>query len=260
MAAKQKYEPLPRSERGTCDEGDVTRGLRRGYSANLMTLSLTALVSAFIGAMLAVMIQRGIANYSSKEDVAQQRLNYLLSFPLEALKFVPDEKYISESTPESDRAWEELLGPSRGFISLSQPQQQYGLGLGRPVKNDPDSQVYGVTMFHQIHCLIMIRKTYYGLLRGQYDLTAINNASGQNIPHEILHNDHCFDFLQQSIRCAGLMQIELPNENGRMIFDGYGSQHTCKSWGRSASSKTHVHHHHHEATGGHSHADGRVDS
>ncbi|KAK6838029.1 hypothetical protein PG987_006310 [Apiospora arundinis] len=154
MAAKQKYEPLPRSERGTCDEGDVTRGLRRGYSGNLMKMSLTALVSAFVGAMLAVMIQRGIANYSSKEDVAQQRLNDLLSFPLEDLKFVPDEKYISESTPESDRAWEELLGPSRGFISLSQPQQQYGLGLGRPVRNDPDSQVYGVTMFHQIHCLV----------------------------------------------------------------------------------------------------------
>lgn len=76
----------------------------------------------------------------------------------------------------------------------------------------------------------MIRNTYYGLLRGQYNVSAINPANGQNIPHEILHNNHCFDFLQQSVRCAGLMQIELPNEKGRMIFDGYGSEHTCKSW------------------------------
>lgn len=79
MAPRQKYELLSRSERITCDEGDVYRGLRRGYGASLMQMGLIAMVSAFVGAILTVFIQWEIANYSFKEDAAQQRLDDLLS-------------------------------------------------------------------------------------------------------------------------------------------------------------------------------------
>lgn len=79
MAPGQMYTLLSRSERTTCDEGYVCRGLRRDYGATFMQMGLTVLVSAFVGAMLAVLIQREIANYSSKKGANQQRLDDLLS-------------------------------------------------------------------------------------------------------------------------------------------------------------------------------------
>lgn len=93
----------------------------------------------------------------------------------------------------------------------------------------------------------MIREIYYGILLGDYNATeyqievedATGHASHDNHEHahdqsgkwfKIKHTKHCFDYLQQSIRCAGLMQVEMPRGPDRNIFDGYGSPHTCKQW------------------------------
>lgn len=90
---------------------------------------------------------------------------------------------------------------------------------------------------------IMIREIYYGLLLGDYNATQYvsmtdgHRVNGHEHEHDksdwwfkIEHTKHCFDYLQQSIRCAGLMQIELPHGPDRNVFDGYGSPHTCKRW------------------------------
>jgi len=77
---------------------------------------------------------------------------------------------------------------------------------------------------------IMIRDIYYGLLQGRYNVSDFGLNGATEVPFEIKHAKHCFDYLQQSIRCAGLMQIELPHGEHRTVFDGYWSDHQCKSW------------------------------
>lgn len=90
----------------------------------------------------------------------------------------------------------------------------------------------------------MIREIYYGVLLGDFNATEYQaelEGAASHGDHEhahdkagkwfkIKHTKHCFDYLQQSIRCAGLMQVELPQGPDRNIFDGYGSPHTCKRW------------------------------
>nr|A0A8J9WH54.1 RecName: Full=UstYa family oxidase phomYa; AltName: Full=Phomopsin biosynthesis cluster protein Ya [Diaporthe leptostromiformis]BDA39139.1 DUF3328 [Diaporthe leptostromiformis] len=180
-------------------------------------------------------------------DSSEAKLQSLLWMPTEIVVFQPNDLFASIPSPTSDRAWDELLGPSRGFVNFENPEEELGLPPGRPVPDDPKSAVYGISMFHQLHCLIMIREIYYGILLGEYNTTMfhveMDNADGgadkDNHEHEhdrsgkafkIKHTKHCFDYLQQSIRCAGLMQVEMPQGPDRNIFDGYGSPHVCKRW------------------------------
>jgi len=90
----------------------------------------------------------------------------------------------------------------------------------------------------------MIREIYYGVLLGDYNLTDHQAELEEEVDHgnhehahekggewfKMKHTKHCFDYLQQSIRCAGLMEVEMPQGPDRNIFDGYGSPHTCKRW------------------------------
>lgn len=76
----------------------------------------------------------------------------------------------------------------------------------------------------------MLRDIHFGLLQGKYNASDYDTSSGSDTSFIFEHTEHCFDFLQQSIRCAGLVQIELPRGSRKNVFDGYGSEHTCKSW------------------------------
>lgn len=48
------------------------------------------------------------------------------------------------------------------------------------------------------------------------------------------HAQHCFDYLRQSIMCAGDMTIEHAREpplgEKRVTTDGWGVEHQCKDW------------------------------
>lgn len=76
----------------------------------------------------------------------------------------------------------------------------------------------------------MIRDIHFGLLQGKYNASDYDSTGNSEKSFVFEHTEHCFDFLQQSIRCAGLVQIELPHGSRNNVFDGYGSEHTCKSW------------------------------
>lgn len=47
------------------------------------------------------------------------------------------------------------------------------------------------------------------------------------------HVGHCFDYLRQSLMCAGDMSVEWPRveSDGRKIaVDGWGVEHRCRRW------------------------------
>lgn len=75
----------------------------------------------------------------------------------------------------------------------------------------------------------MIRDLYYNALQSNTNASSHSHGSA-DLAFDIEHTEHCFDYLQQSIRCAGLMQIEVPHGSRNNIFDGYGTEHSCTSW------------------------------
>ncbi|CAN8101699.1 unnamed protein product [Discula destructiva] len=136
---------------------------------NLLRTGLLMTIAAILGAFISTAFQaRSTAVSIITTTPELESLQSLLSFTSETVRFVPNRTFASPASPETDKAWMELLGPSNGFIALENPQI-YGLGPGRSIDGDKH-QVYGVTMFHELHCLIMIRDIYYGLLQAVHPL------------------------------------------------------------------------------------------
>ena len=76
-----------------------------------------------------------------------------------------------------------------------------------------------------------MRKAYWTILEGV--------ESGDPRQSKMLlgphgqHVGHCFDYLRQSIMCAGDMSMEWPRtepDGRRVAVDGWGIPHQCKSW------------------------------
>lgn len=89
-----------------------------------------------------------------------------------------------------DELWDQLLTPNGGFI----------------IKIDDKNlrHRYGVSMFHQLHCLAMIRAALQML---EQPNTLPGNASHHEHQHEAQRSDfdmphwlHCFDYLRQVTR------------------------------------------------------------
>ncbi|KAF8843684.1 hypothetical protein BDN67DRAFT_111060 [Paxillus ammoniavirescens] len=101
-----------------------------------------------------------------------------------------------------DDEWGTLF-PSQGFVSLG-----------------PHDRTFHVSLFHQLHCLDVIRVGY---------LT--------NRTHAFEHIEHCLRYLRQILLCHAdtTLEVDIPQwleEDGRWYHtaSGVGSVHRCKDW------------------------------
>ncbi|KAG1735310.1 uncharacterized protein EDB91DRAFT_1056395, partial [Suillus paluster] len=81
------------------------------------------------------------------------------------------------------------------------------------VRLGPNGRVFGVTMFHQLHCLQIIREA---LINGPDD-----------------HSGHCLNFLRQAILCNSDITLDPLNidSDGTLVgTDGLGVTHVCQDW------------------------------
>ncbi|CAL3963528.1 unnamed protein product [Diplocarpon coronariae] len=155
------------------------------------------------------------------------------ALPLETVIFQNYPDFGDAPNPKNDAMWMSLLGPGMGTISIHNPIQ-YGFPRGIPAAHTPGSQVYGISMYHQLHCLIIIRKLYWGAMRGEKNLRI---AGGEKeFAEDVLHVSHCFDYIRQGIMCAGDMSLEgaASTDVGKESnVDGMGWPHQCRSWNAS---------------------------
>lgn len=115
-----------------------------------------------------------------------------------------------------------------GYVLLDEKiREMYHLQPGIP--HESGSQVFGTSMYHQLHCLTMIRATYWNLMDAVEDPL---NLEGKTFPRSS-HIDHCFDYLRQSVQCAADLTLEPADmsEPGHSKINGWGVEHTtCKDW------------------------------
>jgi hypothetical protein len=87
---------------------------------------------------------------------------------------------------------------------------------------------YVLAVFHQMHCLHHISMTM--------DSLAMHMRAGNMTvdEHELVHNDHCFDYLRNAIMCMADTtlegQIEGKDRDGETGTDGTGAMHVCRNW------------------------------
>lgn len=101
--------------------------------------------------------------------------------------------YEGPPTPESDAAWHALWGV--GVYSLTDDEYEHWGGATAQVMDKPDQHVVVIEMFHQLHCVNMIRDLVY----------SGGNANPYDEPEwwKTGHIDHCIDYLRQIIMCHG---------------------------------------------------------
>ncbi|KAK0374299.1 hypothetical protein CLIM01_08361 [Colletotrichum limetticola] len=147
--------------------------------------------------------------------------------------FQQDYAYAMPPSPEVDAAWSSLLPQNGGFFT-------------HPTLAPTESCV---AVFHQIHCLDMLRKALYEVRnntmehRGheKMDTDSSNEkiyaseAEELNASHDMDHLGHCFDLLRQVIMCRPLTMFgqDLTIEVANVVVDGvtgFDTEHQCIDW------------------------------
>ncbi|KAM0667659.1 hypothetical protein ACQRIU_003524 [Beauveria bassiana] len=125
----------------------------------------------------------------------------------------------ASSNLENATLWDALQPIGGGLIAVSDPRKLGlvgGLPLGKGANEERPREAYGISMFHQIHCLVAIRN-------------AIRTRTFDD-----QHLDHCLDYLRQAIMCTGDTTLEkvIKDDSGEFKpeIDGWGTVHECRSW------------------------------
>ncbi|KJZ77473.1 hypothetical protein HIM_03197 [Hirsutella minnesotensis 3608] len=133
----------------------------------------------------------------------------------------------SKPSPNSDAAWNSLLPNGGGYVRVESPER-FGLNRGVPTEDGGDQ--YWVSMFHQLHCLKIIRENYFGVVQGQASGADTSSPEAQQqLSKQIAHVNHCFDYLRQAVMCNGDMTLEWATPEGKSM-DGWNIDHQCRSW------------------------------
>ncbi|KAI1121061.1 hypothetical protein F5Y10DRAFT_257089 [Nemania abortiva] len=116
--------------------------------------------------------------------ISNERVVFSSAFGVERSPFQ------GEPSEENDRLWAGLydFGISRITADEARPMDNKTL----PIPGDKGGYIVQLAVFHQLHCLNMIRRALYG----GADMSNTDDSMG------IEHLDHCVDMLRQSIMCT----------------------------------------------------------
>ncbi|KAF7943964.1 hypothetical protein EAE96_010377 [Botrytis aclada] len=209
------------------DEGPY---LRDGDAAALRRKFLCGVIVGLLSGLSIILVNYATFSYISYWSLQQ---TFPPDFPSHRVMFEEDERYAAAFSPEIDSAWDDLMPAGRGFILVEDPKK-YGLRPGLPSVNGPDR--YSVSVFHQLHCLGMIRESYNSVLMGVrlhiHGDEDLSDSAAQESEKE--HISHCFDYLRQAMMCSVDMTIEwameMPDGKPPFTVDGWGITHTCRDW------------------------------
>lgn len=133
----------------------------------------------------------------------------------------------------------------KGFISVKQ-HSRYDLP---PPIEAKGQTLYGISVFHQLHCLVGIlwcRSEYHlnesalimlTLLQDMIEhvwiqnLTAASSSMEAGHENQLRHVDHCFGYLRQALMCCSDTTLE-----GQAVTsdakgtDGFGVKHRCRDF------------------------------
>ncbi|KAJ4470470.1 hypothetical protein J3R30DRAFT_3711809 [Lentinula aciculospora] len=94
-------------------------------------------------------------------------------------------KYQGTPTEEIDKNWEDLYRYGVNQIPASEANKLVDKTV--PIPGDEDNYIVTLEVFHQLHCLNLLRKSLYP---DHYPTSLVN------------HLDHCIDILRQALTCT----------------------------------------------------------
>ncbi|KAK2589891.1 hypothetical protein QQS21_012431 [Conoideocrella luteorostrata] len=137
-----------------------------------------------------------------------------------------DKSEYQGSSEDVNKKWEALYND----IGMSQISAESAARLPNattPLSGDPSQYMVELDVFHQLHCLNLMRKLVYPEVF-KLDLTSGSAEAEDNV----YHMEHCYDQLRQSIQCASDVSTiywEWSREKKKM-FGNLKTTHTCKDF------------------------------
>ncbi|KAL2064241.1 hypothetical protein VTL71DRAFT_4735 [Oculimacula yallundae] len=139
--------------------------------------------------------------------------------------FQPNLTYQSLS-PSTDKLWNSLVTPNGGFIL-------------EKARDDEEGKVYGVGMFHQLHCLQIFRDHFQELysklgIAGTGTGTAKGTGMKRSVVHghhlDLGHTLHCMDYFRQVFLCFadGSLEASEAGPNGELPTINGMVPHQCR--------------------------------
>ncbi|PYI02709.1 hypothetical protein BO78DRAFT_422273 [Aspergillus sclerotiicarbonarius CBS 121057] len=199
-----KYEPLaplPDTEQHNGHTAHQTRPTRLWF---ILTVTLALFASFMAGASTTYLAMRNRNHQPGLDSVAPR-----IPIPSIAREFVPSSNFSNEPPQSGDipePIWDSLIPNGLGYFQDTSLVTQPSIP----------------TVFHQLHCLYILRRAYYALSDDDDDdLQRFDFGKNRSI-----HVPHCFDYLRQGITCSADTTVEpaVDEENG---FLGSGFPRQC---------------------------------
>lgn len=96
-----------------------------------------------------------------------------------------------------------------------------------PFTHDPSHYIVELDVFHQLHCVNMLRKLVYPKVYPM-DLTSGTEQAEDNV----FHMEHCYEQLRQSVQCSSdIATIYWQwSESKQRMLGSVRTTHTCKNF------------------------------
>ncbi|KAK0639103.1 hypothetical protein B0T16DRAFT_462808 [Cercophora newfieldiana] len=163
--------------------------------------------------------------------------------------------YARSSNPDGvEDAWQSIQEDRLAIISEAEKRRLPGHRDTAPAVGEDDAYVVLLEVFHQLHCLNSIRKSYYLNFTRSHD---DESRKGFEAPGE--HIDHCFSYLAQTLMChadVGVMTTTWHEDTQGFTADFNVTKQcrnfeTIQEWVKGRVAK----HSPQEGHGGHEHVD-----
>ncbi|OJJ51778.1 hypothetical protein ASPZODRAFT_163562 [Penicilliopsis zonata CBS 506.65] len=187
----------------------------------------------------------GMVQYPRSKPVELGSERFFPMFKHRRVTFFRAGEFEHSVPAQENSPWPKLLPEgSFGFVKVTNPRY-YNITGGLPLdvetnaptpelyrepRKENETEIYVISMFHQLHCLIMMRDT----------LMRVNDqgkvVAGTSMPEEMISNDHlnhCFDYIRQAILCAGdtaLDRYAFDDSGPELLYavNGLGTTHICR--------------------------------
>ncbi|KAK4161225.1 hypothetical protein QBC43DRAFT_357998 [Cladorrhinum sp. PSN259] len=142
--------------------------------------------------------------------------------------FKPDPMFVPENgseffSEEVRKKWLSIVPRGLGYLQINDTNLKQYNNLPTPLREYPDS-TFTTSMTHQLHCLHSIVGVVAAYTSNRHDMLPSEGA---------WHLAHCFDYLRQSIMCAGDLALEGQQTTFPPDFkgsDGWDAKHVCKDY------------------------------
>ncbi|KAF7324952.1 hypothetical protein MKEN_00537600 [Mycena kentingensis (nom. inval.)] len=128
-----------------------------------------------------------------------------------------DPKFHIPPSPQLDANWDDLY--NFGISQISKSEARLLPNKTHPIPGDENNYIAELDVFHNLHCLNMIRK---GLHKDYYQEQAM----------ELDHLDHCIDWIRQALMCASDTSVivwQWDPKQQKTTFQG-DVAHTCRNF------------------------------